>query len=173
MPQHEDLNLLRPLRTTKKNNKLEQTADHPISEGQALKQQTPSTHPSTLSRSNGADLLPPVPSAGRARRSGRASFWDPHLEVDRVDRAGRPDLVDELRRPGRLRVELEAHTGGTGEPPAHRLDRRLLAEAKRVDEAHRLRLQPEHVMQRACGCRKLRRRCSVEVVAVGGGWLSL
>jgi hypothetical protein len=34
------------------------------------------------------------------------------LEVDRVDRAGRRDLVDERRRPRRFRVELEAHTGG-------------------------------------------------------------
>ena len=73
------------------------------------------------------------------------------LEVDRVDRARRRDLIDERRRPGRLRVELEAHAGGAGEPPAHRLDRRLLAEAERVDEAHRLRLQPEHIVQRAAG----------------------
>src|SRR5918995_208705 len=51
MPQHEDLDLLRPLRTTKENEQLEQTADDPVSEGQALKQQTPSTHLSTLSRS--------------------------------------------------------------------------------------------------------------------------
>src|SRR5207247_1246747 len=57
MPQHEDLDLLRPLRTTKENEKLEQTADHPISERQALKQQTPSTHLSTLSRSR--DRLAP------------------------------------------------------------------------------------------------------------------
>ena len=64
------------------------------------------------------------------------------LEVDRVDRARGRDLVDERRRPGRLRVELEAHAGGAGEPPAHGLDRRLLAEAERVDEAHRLRLSP-------------------------------
>ena len=35
--------------------------------------------------------------------------------------------------------------------PAHRLDRRLLAEAERVDEAHRLRLEPEHVVQRPAG----------------------
>jgi len=31
------------------------------------------------------------------------------LEVDRVDRSRRRDLVDERWRPGRLRVELEAH----------------------------------------------------------------
>src|SRR6266511_677918 len=49
MPQHEDLDLLRPLRTTKENEKLEQAADHPVSEGKALKQQTPRTHPPTLS----------------------------------------------------------------------------------------------------------------------------
>ncbi len=73
------------------------------------------------------------------------------LEVDRVDRAGRRDLVDERRLPARLRVELEADSGRAGEPPAHRLDRRLLAEAERVDEAHRLRLEPEHVVQRAAG----------------------
>ena len=60
------------------------------------------------------------------------------LEVDRVDRARRRDLVDERRRPRRLRIELEADTGGAGEPPAHRLDRRLLAETQRVDEPHRL-----------------------------------
>src|SRR5205823_1909659 len=42
MPQQEDLDLLRPLRTTKENEKLEQTADHPASEGQPFNQQTPS-----------------------------------------------------------------------------------------------------------------------------------
>src|SRR5207245_2267161 len=40
---------------------------------------------------------------------------------------------------------------GASEPPAHRLDRRLLAEAERVDEAHRLRLQPKHIVQRVTG----------------------
>jgi hypothetical protein len=69
------------------------------------------------------------------------------LEVDRVHGARPRDLVHERRRPRRLRVELEAHAGGAGEPPAQRLERRLLAEAERVDEAHRLRLQPEHVVQ--------------------------
>src|SRR5262249_59487342 len=37
----------------------------------------------------------------------------------------------------------------TGEPPAHRLDRRLLAKAEGVDEAQRLRLQRQHLVQRA------------------------
>ena len=32
MPQHQDLKLLRPLRTTKQNQQLEQTADDPVSE---------------------------------------------------------------------------------------------------------------------------------------------
>ena len=73
------------------------------------------------------------------------------LEVDRVDRAGRRDLLDERRRPGRLRVELEAHAGRALQAPAQRLDRRLLAEAERVDEAHRLRLEPEYLVQRAAG----------------------
>jgi hypothetical protein len=37
------------------------------------------------------------------------------LEVDRVDRARRRDLIDERRRPGRLRVELEAQAGRASE----------------------------------------------------------
>ena len=55
------------------------------------------------------------------------------------------------RRPGRHRVELEAHAGGAGQPPPQRLDRRLLAQAQRVDEAHRPRLPAEHLVQRAAG----------------------
>lgn len=47
MPQHEDLDLLRPLRTTKE-----------------IAQETNS--------------LPRLHQPGRARRSRRASFWDPH-----------------------------------------------------------------------------------------------
>jgi hypothetical protein len=54
------------------------------------------------------------------------------FEADRVDRAGRRDLVDERGRPGRLRVELEAHARRAGEPPAHVLDRGLLAEALEI-----------------------------------------
>src|SRR6266508_5721044 len=48
MPQHQDLKLLRPLRTTKKNQQLEQTASYPVSEGHSLKQQTSDTHRPTL-----------------------------------------------------------------------------------------------------------------------------
>ncbi len=70
MPQHEYLDLLRPLRTTKENEKLEQTADHPIREGQALKQQTPSTHLSTLSRARHTDLLTRFHQAAGAAEAG-------------------------------------------------------------------------------------------------------
>ena len=38
MPQHEHLELLRPLRASKENEKLEQTADHPLGERQPPKQ---------------------------------------------------------------------------------------------------------------------------------------
>jgi hypothetical protein len=38
MPQHQDLKLLLPLRTTQENQQLEQTASKPISERQTLKQ---------------------------------------------------------------------------------------------------------------------------------------
>jgi hypothetical protein len=48
MPQHQDLKLIRPLRTTKQNQQLEQTANDPVSEGQTLKQQTSRTHLPTL-----------------------------------------------------------------------------------------------------------------------------
>jgi hypothetical protein len=48
MPQHQGLKLLRPLRATKRNQQLEQTANQPVSERQSLKQQTSSTHPPTL-----------------------------------------------------------------------------------------------------------------------------
>jgi hypothetical protein len=90
------------------------------------------------------------------------------LEVDDVDRAGRRDLFDEGRSPGRLRIELEAHTGRPGEPPAHRLDRRLRAEAEGVDEAHRLGLEPEHLVQRAAclAQREIERRGLERPVAI-------
>ncbi len=94
MPQHQDLKLLRPLRTTKQNQQLEQTANDPVSEGQALKQ-TSSTHLPTLP----ARTIPSYSSLSvraRPRRSG-ASFWDPQavepaLELGLVD-AERPDRL--------------------------------------------------------------------------------
>jgi hypothetical protein len=63
MPQHENLDLSRPLRTTKENEKLEQTADHPGNEGQAPKQQT-STDPITLSHSRHPEAAPYPPAGG-------------------------------------------------------------------------------------------------------------
>jgi Domain of unknown function (DUF4132) len=48
MPQHKDLHLLCSLGPTKKNEQLEEAEDHPVGEGHALNQQTPSTHPPTL-----------------------------------------------------------------------------------------------------------------------------
>src|SRR6266540_2209286 len=74
MPQHQDLKLLRPLRTTKQNQQLEQTANDPVSKGQALKQQTLTTHLPTLpARTTPGYSSPSV----RAREKRRASFWDP------------------------------------------------------------------------------------------------
>jgi hypothetical protein len=59
--QHQDLKLLRPLRTTKENQQLEQTANDPVTDGQTVKQQTSSTHLPTLPRSNSPELpLPPI-----------------------------------------------------------------------------------------------------------------
>src|SRR5439155_17373128 len=89
MPQHQDLKLLRPLRTTKQNQQLEQTANDPVSEGQALKQQTSSTHLPTLpARTTPSYSSPSV----RAREKRRASFWDPQAESPR-----RASLVSESR----------------------------------------------------------------------------
>src|SRR6266545_2265068 len=48
MPQHQDLKLLRPLRTTKENQQLKETANGPVSDGQPLRQQTSSAHLPTL-----------------------------------------------------------------------------------------------------------------------------
>src|SRR6266536_2993623 len=62
MPQHQDLKLLRPLRTTTQNQQLEQTADNPVSEGQTLKQQTSNTHLPTLPGRT-TPSTPPSPSA--------------------------------------------------------------------------------------------------------------
>jgi hypothetical protein len=74
MPQHQDLKLLLPLRTTKQNQQLEQTANDPVSERQALKQQTSGTHLPTLpARRTPSYSSPSV----RAREKRRASFWDP------------------------------------------------------------------------------------------------
>ena len=80
MPQHEDLDLLRLLRTTKENEKLEQTADHPVSEAgpQAADAEYASVDPIQLKRRR---LAPPSPQPERASQKRRASFWDPHVSA--------------------------------------------------------------------------------------------
>src|SRR5207245_2470672 len=70
------------------------------------------------------------------------------LEVDRVDGSGCDEGIDQLRGPGARRVELEAQAGVALEPAGDRLEARRLAEAQRDDEAQRLRLTPEHLVQR-------------------------
>jgi hypothetical protein len=78
MAKHQDLKLLRPVGTTKENKKLEQTADHPISERQNLKQQTSSTHlPTLLARSDLSQSSAPSAHA-------RTGFWDPHAHLHGV-----------------------------------------------------------------------------------------
>ena len=64
------------------------------------------------------------------------------LEVDRVDGAGRGELLDQLVRPVGRRVELEAKARVVPEPGAQALRRRRLAEAHRDDERQRPRLRP-------------------------------
>ncbi len=72
MPQHQDLKLLLPLRTTKQNQQLEQTADDPVTERQALKQQTSGTHLPTLPARTTPSYSSPRFARGRsdARVSG-------------------------------------------------------------------------------------------------------
>ena len=77
MPQHQDLKLLRPLRTTKQNQQLEQTANDPVSEAQALKQQTSDTHRPTLPARTTPGTSSSRPAHGPAER--RTSLWDPQV----------------------------------------------------------------------------------------------
>src|SRR6266508_3243707 len=77
MPQHQDLKLLRPLRTTKENQQLEQTPNDPVSEGQTLKQQMSDTHRPTLpARTTSSNS--PLSNRARPHRGRRTSLWDPH-----------------------------------------------------------------------------------------------
>ena len=70
------------------------------------------------------------------------------LEVDDLDGLRRGDLGDQLRRPGRDGVELEAQAGVAVEPDAQRRERRRIAQAERVDEADRAGLAAEDLVQR-------------------------
>src|SRR6266540_4325870 len=76
MAQHQDLHLLRPLRTTKQNQQLEQTANDPVNEEQTLKQQTSRTHRPTLPARTTPSYSPLHQPRGPAER--RTSLWDPH-----------------------------------------------------------------------------------------------
>ena len=84
MPEHQDLHLLRSLRAAQENEQLKQTADYPIDEGKALKQQTPNTHPPTL-RAHSDPSSPSSPSAATGDiRAPFARFWDPQAWTEAV-----------------------------------------------------------------------------------------
>src|SRR5262245_49450198 len=70
------------------------------------------------------------------------------IEIDRLDCARGGELLDELVRPGARGVELELQPGVLVEAAADGVDRGGLAEAQGVDEAHRLGVAADHVMQR-------------------------
>jgi hypothetical protein len=76
VPQHQDLKLLRPLRPTREDQQLEEPANNPLNEGQALKQQMYASADAT--RSNGAESLPQLQPRQRKRRS---NFWDPQGDL--------------------------------------------------------------------------------------------
>ena len=82
------------------------------------------------------------------------------LEVDAVDRAGGHEAGDDLVRPGRRRVELEAQRRVVRESLLQRLQRGRLAQAQRHHEGHRLRLAPQRLVQREPGLveREVQRR---------------
>ena len=73
------------------------------------------------------------------------------LEVDRGDRAGVDELLDQLVRPVRRAVELEAQPRVGLEPAADGLEARRAAEPQGDDERDRARLALEHVGERAAG----------------------
>ena len=73
------------------------------------------------------------------------------LEVDRGDRAGLDELLDQLAGPVGRAVELEAQPRVDLEPVAHRLEARRVAEPQRDDEADRAVLAAQHVAERAAG----------------------
>ncbi len=73
------------------------------------------------------------------------------LEVDRVDRARRHQLGDQLLVPRARRVELEAQPRVELQAARHRGERRRLAQSQRDDEAHRLAARAR--APRAASCR--------------------
>jgi len=69
VPQEEDLDLLLPVGTPNKDEQLEQAADRPVDEREALKQQTLSLHLPTV-RGAARHRTPPDSISGRGRRVG-------------------------------------------------------------------------------------------------------
>ena len=69
------------------------------------------------------------------------------LEVDRVDGACRLELRDQLLRPVRGRVELEAQRGVELEPSPQPPGCRRLTESHRDDERQRLRVDPDDLTE--------------------------
>ena len=64
------------------------------------------------------------------------------LEVDRVDGTGLDQVLDELRRPGTGRVQLETERRVKHQALGDRLQRWRLTEPHRRDVPHRSRLTP-------------------------------
>ena len=85
---------------------------------------------------------------GRIRRLVDRRSLVGALEVERVDRAGLDELVDQSVVPRPCRVELHAQVGIEIEPGAERRDRRRVAEAHRRDEAKGLGLALERLGER-------------------------
>ena len=85
---------------------------------------------------------------GRIRRLVDRRSLVGALEVERVDRAGLDELVDQSVVPRPCRVELHAQVGIEVEPGAERRDRRRVAEPHRRDEAEGLGLALERLGER-------------------------
>jgi hypothetical protein len=93
-------------------------------------------------------------SSSQASGNGRALVLA--LEVERVDRAGGRQLLDQLVAPGVGRVELEARAGVVLQHAQHLLGRLRLgavprAEPHRDDVGERLELAPELLGERPVG----------------------
>ena len=88
----------------------------------------------------------PVERRVRVDVDGRALVGA--LEVDRRDRSGGRQPVDQRLVPVRGAVELEAQPGVHLEPPADRVEARRAADPQRRDEVDRRLLAPERLRQR-------------------------
>jgi hypothetical protein len=79
MPQHQDLKLLPPLRTTTQNQQLEQTANDPVSERQTLNSRRRVRISRRYPLERPRVTPPPRPRAAPPKR--RASLWDPQVSA--------------------------------------------------------------------------------------------